>query len=236
MGEIYFIRHGQASFGSKNYDQLSQKGLLQARIVGEHLAALKVKFDTIYLGDMMRQRETAQEMVGAYLEKGLSVPEPMVDLSWNEIDSKSVWDTQIQMMLKEEPALLDELQMDRNNKKAFQRVFSRVMNRWVSGKFDVPGVVTWNDFKQRVFNGLKALLNTWGGSKKVAVFSSGGPISIVAQRALDLSDQKTLELLWQVMNASVTRFKYDGNNVALSGFNDITHLELKGDKTLITYR
>lgn len=236
MSEIYFIRHGQASFGSNNYDKLSEKGVLQARILGEHLAALKVKFDAIYLGDMVRQKETAQEVMNVYIERGLYIPEPMVDICWNEIDSTSVWDSQIKMMIKEEAALLDEFKMDLNNKKAFQKVFSRVMDRWVSGKFDVPGVVTWNEFKHKVGNGLNHLLETQRDSKRVAVFSSGGPISIAVQMALDLSDKKTLALLWQIMNVSVTRLKYDDVKTTLSVFNNTTHLELKGDKTLITYR
>lgn len=40
----------------------------------------------------------------------------------------------------------------------------------------------------------------------------------------------------QVMNASITRFKHNGQKITLSGFNDITHLELTGDKTFLTYR
>jgi broad specificity phosphatase PhoE len=31
MGQIYLVRHGQASFGSANYDQLSELGHEQAR-------------------------------------------------------------------------------------------------------------------------------------------------------------------------------------------------------------
>ena len=34
MTTIYLIRHGQASFGQQNYDQLSNKGERQAQLLG----------------------------------------------------------------------------------------------------------------------------------------------------------------------------------------------------------
>jgi broad specificity phosphatase PhoE len=60
MSEVYFVRHGQASFGSDNYDQLSEKGHLQARLLGEYFASQQMQFDHILTGDMVRHRETAE--------------------------------------------------------------------------------------------------------------------------------------------------------------------------------
>ncbi|MFP2905716.1 histidine phosphatase family protein [Pyxidicoccus sp. 3LFB2] len=37
MGVVYLVRHGQASFGAADYDQLSETGLAQARVLGETL-------------------------------------------------------------------------------------------------------------------------------------------------------------------------------------------------------
>lgn len=36
MTTIYLIRHGQASFGAKSYDQLSPNGELQAKLLGQY--------------------------------------------------------------------------------------------------------------------------------------------------------------------------------------------------------
>jgi hypothetical protein len=38
------------------------------------------------------------------------------------------------------------------------------------------------------------------------------------------------------MNASVTRIKYNSRGITLAGFNDVSHLELEGDASLLTYR
>jgi TetR/AcrR family transcriptional regulator, cholesterol catabolism regulator len=48
MGLLCFIRHGQASFGEKNYDRLSSKGVLQVRILGEYPAGIRFGFDEVY--------------------------------------------------------------------------------------------------------------------------------------------------------------------------------------------
>lgn len=70
----------------------------------------------------------------------------------------------------------------------------------------------------------------------MAIFTSGGPISVCVQQALNLSDDHTLQITWQIMNASVTRLKYSSNRLMLFGFNDVTHLELQKDAHLLTYR
>ncbi|HAD08992.1 MAG TPA: histidine phosphatase, partial [Porticoccaceae bacterium] len=58
MSEIYFVRHGQASLGAKNYDKLSDLGWQQARWLGEHFRDQDLNFDRIVVGDMRRHRET----------------------------------------------------------------------------------------------------------------------------------------------------------------------------------
>lgn len=236
MSEIYLIRHGQASFGAENYDRLSETGVRQAAVLGEHLARLKVKFDAVCFGEMDRQQKTAQGVIDAYREHGLFIPEPEIDSCFNEYDSVSVWDAQIEMMLKEEPTLLDPIEKDPKNNAAFQKVFSRVVRRWVSGEYDQPGDVIWKGFRDQVIKGLENLMAQQGSSKRIALFSSGGPISVAVGMAMGLTDLRTIETSWEVINASVSRLKYGGGRVTLTGFNDITHLELTGDKTLLTYR
>src|SRR3546814_10473498 len=59
MGAIYLIRHGQASFGAVDYDKLSKRGVEQAAVLGQALAARGVKPDVVICGGMLRHRETA---------------------------------------------------------------------------------------------------------------------------------------------------------------------------------
>ena len=236
MSDLYMIRHGQASFGEENYDRLSPTGVVQAGIVARQWVSIDRKIDAIYVGSMKRQADTADALVCAYQDKQMFVPEIIIDAAFDEYDSGSVFEGQLPAMIEKDPSISEKLPDIFSNKRVFQLLFQEAMNRWVSGDYDAPGVTSWCDFKQRVQNGIHGVMQTQGAKKTVAVFTSGGPISVVVQKALDLTDQMAMAQSWQVMNASVTWFKYNARGIALAGFNDIGHLELENDKDLLTYR
>ena len=81
MASIYLIRHGQASFGSDNYDQLSTLGQRQADVTGQFLSTIGLKVDAALAGTLSRQQET-----GARILAGLGDPcELQTDDRFNEI-------------------------------------------------------------------------------------------------------------------------------------------------------
>ena len=62
MGTLYLVRHGQASFGADDYDQLSPLGRRQAVRLGEYLRQRfereGVQIDTVLMGSLRRHRQT----------------------------------------------------------------------------------------------------------------------------------------------------------------------------------
>jgi len=236
MSELYFVRHGQASFGDKDYDRLSPTGIKQAQILARHMVRTGQSFDAVYSGTLNRQKNTSRELISSFKASGRLIPDPVESGNFDEYDSFMVWKTLLPLLLKEEPSLSDDLSKIHSNKKIFQKIFEKVMRRWVSGNFNQPGTPSWSDFKERVERGISGIMETHGTGRKIIIFTSGGPISAAVQYALGLSDDKTIEISWQIMNASVTRFKYNSSGIALSVFNDITHIEIENDKGLITYR
>ncbi|WP_197469525.1 phosphoglycerate mutase family protein, partial [Oleiphilus sp. HI0125] len=60
MSKIYLIRHGQASLGKENYDELSSKGEQQAKILNRYFRELSISPDLVITGDMKRHQQTAQ--------------------------------------------------------------------------------------------------------------------------------------------------------------------------------
>ena len=236
MGDIYLFRHGQASFGEDNYDKLSPNGIKQAQILARHLVQAGKSFDAIYYGEMERQRKTAQEFIDYCSQSQLATPKPTISAAFNEYDSVAVWQALVPELTQEDPSIARDVAEFAADKKAFQRVFSKVMNRWISDHYQAAGIPNWNGFKQQVRQGLEDLIARQGARKQIAIFTSGGPISVVVQTALGLTDPKALEVSWQLMNASVTRIKYNSRGIMLAVFNDVTHLELAGDARLLTYR
>ncbi len=236
MSEIYFIRHGQASFGEDNYDRMSSLGIRQSQCLAKHLANTGKSFDGLYYGEMERQQNTAREFINHYSGEGLAMSAPVVSRAFNEYDSFAVWQALIPEMLEDKPSIAKDLEKLPADQKAFQRVFAPLMTRWVTGEYNADGIPCWDEFTQRVKQGIEELMAHHGTNKRLVVFTSGGPISVAVQIALGLSDKMALEISWQLLNASITRFKYNRRGMMLAGFNEVTHLELERDEGLITYR
>ncbi len=232
MSTIHFIRHGQASFGSDNYDRLSETGYLQSKVIGDWYARLGVAFDAVYSGPLSRQQETALTAM-ARLPGG---PEFEVISELSEYDTRNVFTSQLPEVIKEEPGVADLLDKMFKDRRTFQIIFEKVMRRWVSGKYDADGCETWLDFKDRVQAGIRRIMAENGRGKTVAVFSSGGPLSLIMQLSLGLSDEKSVQVNWQAFNASISEFFYSNDRISISSFNSTAHLREKKNPALITYR
>lgn len=228
---IHLVRHGQASFGAANYDLLSKVGMRQAELYADHAARLSMRFSACYTGNMVRHRQTALP---------LSVqPEtpPLTVLSeFDEFDAGTVWNHEVSRMIAADPEVAADVAKCLTDKKAFARLFEKMMLAWARGEID-PGVgENWRAFTKRVRDGLKKVAEENAQARHVAVFTSAGPVSAAMQAVLGLSEEKTMELAFAVRNASVTRIKASSRGLFLLGFNDTAHLEITGDKSLLTLR
>nr|MBP8928961.1 histidine phosphatase family protein [Ottowia sp.] len=89
MGTLYLVRHGQASFGADDYDQLSDLGRRQSVRLGQYLRERYgdgLRFNAVLTGTLRRQIGTWQ---GIAEGGGFDAPH----VSWpglNEYDSHAV--------------------------------------------------------------------------------------------------------------------------------------------------
>jgi broad specificity phosphatase PhoE len=236
MVTLYMIRHGQASFGQQNYDRLSQMGVSQMRALAAYLADIFLEIDAVYSGPLERQKSSALEVVSACREFGKEIPDMVVVQDLTEFDYRSVLASQVPDMVKEDPSLKNDLQKIYTDGSSFQKVFGGAVFRWASGRFDKPGVETWDDFSAKTCSALTEIASTQGSGGNILVFTSGGCIAAAIQHALDLSSEHAVGLNWQLVNSSITKFAYRNTKLTLAGYNAIAHLELKKEKKLITYR
>lgn len=236
MSTLFMLRHGQASFGHDDYDQLSPTGYRQARTVGRHLRDIGITFDAVYTGEMARQRQTFEAVADVFNRFEGPLPNPVVTADLNEYDSTGVWNHFFPALIRENPQLeLDESRL-LQDPKAFQSVFARIVHRWVEGAHEGPGIESWPAFRTRIDQGLESIMRQEGSGKNVLVCSSAGPIAVAVQLATGMSDRQCLGISWQVMNASLTRFRYNAEKMTLVGFNDVAALEIQGEPALLTYR
>ena len=227
MATIYLIRHGQASFGKENYDQLSPRGWEQGRVLGRWLAG-KVTPNAVFGGNMERHRETVEAIATGY---GSALPDMQVAPGFNEFDHTTV-------VARYRPEWSDRAVMARDLKafpkpaKAFQEAFVHAVRRWASGEFDHEE--SWPDFKARVLAAFEEMIEYADGCD-VLVATSGGPISVIAQYLLGLDDARALALNEVIANTSVSRVLYSGPRRSLAVFNNYSHLEAD-DPALVTFR
>lgn len=231
MAAIYLIRHGQASLHSEDYDQLSPTGERQAVALGAALKQRGIRFDKVYAGSMKRHAQTA---TGCLQGMG-SVLEPEILPGFDEYDHEEV-------MAKHRPEFSDHVTRSEylgkhpNPNKAFQIEFELALHRWRIGEFNHEYAETWQHFNQRCTDALDHVRYRSGNAKSIAVFSSGGPISVATGHCLGLTDEHIAELSWSIVNCSITCFLFNQNKMTVRYFNDFSHFEYSKDKSLLTYR
>ncbi|MCB2170747.1 MAG: histidine phosphatase family protein [Deltaproteobacteria bacterium] len=236
MSTIYMFRHGQASFGQDNYDQLSPTGYRQARLVAEHLRVLGITFDAVYTGELARQKQTFQSMADVFAASDARLPTPVETADLNEYNSTGVWQHYYPAIIRDHPELeLDDTSLGQNPKQ-FQHVFARIVQRWINDPHATPGIESWRTFRSRIAEGLNTIMRQEGSGKNVMVFTSAGPVATAVQMATGMPDERCIGISWQVLNASTTRFRYNEKEITLVGFNDVAALERQGDPGLLTYR
>ena len=239
MSRLFLVRHGQASFLESNYDKLSSRGEKQSRALGEYWAGLGLRFDRVYSGPRVRQRETARIVGEAYKSAGIVWPEPTVLETFDEFQAEVVMERSLPALLEADDEIrrmhgdFKSSQTRPEQFKTFQRIFEVVIGRWAEGQIPLEGVEPWPHFCERVQRGLAQLASNGTRGQQVAIFSSGGPVGVAMQRALGLTTEATLKTAWMVRNAAFSEFLFSSGRFTLSSYNATPHLT---DPDLITHR
>jgi len=235
MASLYFIRHGQASFGAANYDQLSALGQRQADITGQFLAQVGVQFDAAYAGTLSRQQETGERILASQA----TACELQIDGRFNEVNNDEQVKALLPGLCAGNEALAEIARRDSKSSRDYQKIIDAVFNAWVSPDCEVANIVPWATYRDGVRAAMKDIMLEVGGGKSTAVFTSGGTIATVVGLVLHVSADGFYQFYEPVMNCSITRFFYSGARISLSNFNDVAHLQLLGaqlDESLVTYR
>ncbi|UTA47314.1 histidine phosphatase family protein [Simiduia sp. 21SJ11W-1] len=224
MSELYLVRHGQASFGQANYDQLSPLGTQQGQLLGEYFKARGIQFDRIVSGNMARHLQTC-----AAIQAGSGCALPITQQAhWNEFDFEQLVAQYLQQHPEHRPA-------PNAPRKAFYTVLKQSLLAWSSGQLDeTPLPETWQAFQQRVSEGLGALQAT-ADSERVLVVSSGGAIAMAAAQLLSAPAHTMVALNLQMANTGLSRCFYNAHTVQLHNFNTLPHLDTPAHADKITF-
>lgn len=229
MAVIYLIRHGQASFGKANYDQLSETGYQQSRVLGKYLASKLDNFDQVYQGSMQRHAQTAEHCLSGFDYQHNNV----IDDAWNEYDYQNILAV-YQPELANPGSILEFLSQYQNPQQEFEKIFVAAVKQWLSSVEGTDYSETWTSFKTRVLKAFEQLKSQAQRSDVIAVFTSGGPISLITQQLLAMPEHEMMRLNWTLVNAGITKVVTTNNRSFISTLNDHNYFDSSPD--LISYR
>jgi broad specificity phosphatase PhoE len=236
LSTLILVRHAQAASFDSDGDRLSSRGEEQARALAAYWIRKDVEFDEVYSGTLGRHVETERAIALVFGDAGRRGPRAGARPGWNEYDAYGVLHTLVPVLAArdirfaalvrgyEEAGLSDRA-------RAFQKMFEAAMLRWLEGD-SAPGIEPWPSFRDRVREELARIVGTGGSGRRIAVFTSGGPIGVAVQTALAAPDRSFLDVNWRVRNCSVTEFVFGGGRLTLDSFNSQAHLQA----TLQTWR
>lgn len=227
MSKLFIVRHGQASFDSDDYDQLSAIGQAQSLALGKHWASLGLQFDRVYVGPRKRHRQTAAWVAEAYRSQGLTWPEPEQMPELDEHHGYPVMEHVLPDLRRQNPQInalyIAARESGEVQRETVLRLLQAVMLLWAREEIKADGFEPWADFRARVRQGVAKIRAANGRGSRIAAFTSTGPVAVVAGEALSLADEPTLKLSWVVRNATYSEFLFSGDHFSLSTFNAASH-------------
>jgi broad specificity phosphatase PhoE len=231
MTLIYLIRHGQASFGKADYDCLSELGEQQARHIGVNFKSRMVSFDKVVRGSMQRHQQTADGCLSAMGQKDI---EQYLDARWNEYEHQDIL-AQFNSQFATAQGVKTYVRQQDNPHKALEQIIGQAFNRWISSQHNEDYTESWPTYQARIQAALANLISGLDGQKNVAVFSSGGPIALLAQAILGVPAENLMALNWTLVNGGISKLINSKKGVILSSLNE--HSAFEGEnKHLLTYK
>lgn len=211
MGILYLVRHGQASFGAHDYDQLSDLGKRQSVQLGHYFASKNIAFDTVLCGTLRRHTQTLSG-----ISEGLGLP--LRAMHWpglNEYNSDAV-------IAAIHPEPLERAPTPDNYRQHF-RLLRTGLLQWMLGNTRPQDMPIWQTFGQRVVEVLDHVRHS--EAERVLLVSSGGPIACAIGHVLGTPPEATVELNMRLRNTAVTEFAFTPKRHALLTYNTLPHLE-----------
>lgn len=214
MGLILLVRHGQASYGSADYDKLSGLGVLQSEFLGAELGRCWPEVSRVVTGTHQRQRDTRRSACAA-AEWQVSSE---IDARWDEFSTATSAEPPSPTADPHEHVDGGLLPVDRV--------------RWSSGHHDDEYAEPFSAFQSRVAAALEEHALRLGRGEVEVVFTSAGVIGWVAASLLGGGVPGWRAMQHVVVNSSVTRVAVGRRGPTLVSFNEHQHLK----PNLITYR
>jgi broad specificity phosphatase PhoE len=225
MPSILLIRHAQASFGTDDYDVLSDTGRHQVSALVAGLHDRGIVATKVVSGDLRRQRDTAVPCAHAF---GIDVS---VDPRWNEYVDRDILSHHATV-----PAGLERHAGDEPlSSRQFQEILNDALTAWIDAGSDGPCQETWPAFQARLSEALGDVADSLSRGDTAVVVSSGGAIAAVCADLMGLPPKALIAFNHVSINAAISKLTVGRAGISLISVNEHGHLERAG-RSLVTYR
>ena len=229
MVEIFIVRHAQAGLDLKSYDQLSDNGKEQAKLLGEYFRERKINFDNVYSGTLKRHAETLE----AINQKVSFNNDPVIDEGLNEYRFSELYSEYA--VRYPDDRVVKELQAGGNKDRGlFYLVIEKAMWAWRNKELGSELSESWLAFNQRIVNSLEKVCADIIKDQISLIVSSGGSIAMMLKKILNLDDGRAIELTLQIRNTAITHCYYGEQQIKLASFNGLPHLDVSPHRDKIT--
>ena len=231
--KIYLVRHGQASLGAADYDNLSERGVQQAERLGRYFAGRAITFDAVYAGTLKRHAQTYAGILRGTGLTGREAQQANVTMALrpglNEYDSEAVIGA---IATPEQIAAMKSPTSGEGYKQHFA-MLRRGIGAWMRGESQPLGMTTYAEFAAGVMAVLDEIRKS--DAQNVLVSSSGGPLSSAVAQVLGLSNEAGIELNMRMRNTAVSELLVTPKRCVLLTFNTLPHLDDDVGRAMQTY-
>ena len=236
MVRIFFIRHGQASFHAADYDQLSEVGAEQSRLLGEWFDHCGWPVHHVVAGGMKRHLQSAECFFAGYPGTSDWRDRFSRNEGLNELDHRDVFEHWI---AKENPeAAARGARFSDMTPTEFETKWPDAICRWAADEQNNDAYAEpWPIFNKRCVAALHETAALGKSGENILVFTSAGTISAICRHILGISAEQMVRLMWEMTNGSFSCITHrGGDRYSLSTFNTTAHLDRVGRPELITIK
>ena len=228
MALLFLVRHGQASFGTADYDRLSDLGRQQACWLGEYFAGRGLNFRRVVAGTLKRQQDTASEILTAMhaANPGASSPPVETHAGLDEYNGEALYHAHT--------GGRDVLEHQKSDYRDYWRTLKTAMHAWAAGTL-TGTPETWTEFGARTRAALAHACAGAGRDDAILVASSGGAISRAVVDIINAPGATAIEFNLQFRNTGVCELIVGSDATRLLSFNTLPHLDRAERRASITF-
>ena len=231
MALLFLVRHGQASFGTADYDRLSDLGRQQARWLGEYFSERGLHFKRVVAGTLKRQQDTASEILAAMQAAGTAEARAAAA----QIDTHAGLDEYNgEALYHAHTGGRDVLEHQQRDYRDYWRTLKTAMHAWAAGTL-TGTPETWEAFGARTRAALSAACAGAARDDAILVVSSGGAISRAVIDIINAPGATAIEFNLQFRNTGVCELIAGTDATRLLSFNTLPHLDRTGRRASITF-